>query len=356
MRAALATLPLPHRVRLHGERALLAAVFGSPRLVARLARRRVATIDGRALDEHTAALLAIDELAQGSELGRYPPPEARLHFTRQILVVDAPPPPGVAAQDHRIPVPGDTLPARLYTPAGLQGRSPAVLYLHGGGMVVGSVDTHDALCRHLAREAEVRVLSVGYRLAPEHRFPVPVTDGVAAFRWLASRAETLGADPRRLALAGDSAGATLSAVVARHTRDDERRPALQVLVYPAADLTRGHPSIASLGKGYFLSRRMMDWFVGHYLDGKDPRHPDASPLFAPDLRGVAPALVYTAGFDPLRDEGQAYAEKLREAGALLGHQEHAGLVHGYVQMAGRIPAAKRAVEEMAAEVGRALRG
>lgn len=356
MSAALSTLPRLHRIRLRAERALLSVVLGSPRLVARLARRRAARIDGRELDAGTAVLLAVDELAQGSELHRYAPPEARIHFARQILAIDALPPAGVAAEDHRVPVPGAALLARVYTPAGLPAGSPAILYLHGGGMVVGSVATHDALCQSFAVGARCRVVSVDYRLAPEHRFPTPVEDAVAAFRWLAARAESLGADPTRLALAGDSAGGTLSAVVALRTRGDARPPALQVLIYPAADLTRSHPSIASHGEGFLLSRRMMDWFVGHYMNGADLRNPEASPLFADDLRGVAPALVYTAGFDPLRDEGQAYAERLREASALTAHRELPGLIHGYVQMGGRVPAAARALEEMFAEVGRALHG
>jgi acetyl esterase len=354
MNAAFATLPRLHRLRLRAERALLDAAFGSPWIFARLSRQRATWIDGRELDATTAALLAIDGLAQGSELDRYPPPEARIHFARRILAVDAEPPPGVAADDHRVPVSGATVLARVYTPLGLPAPSPAILYLHGGGMVVGSVATHDALCRHLALGARCRVVSFDYRLAPEHPFPIPVEDAEAAFRWLASRAESLGVDPARLALAGDSAGGTLSAVVARRTKDDARPPALQVLIYPAADLTRSHRSIASHGEGFLLSRRMMDWFVGHYLPGRDLRHPDASPLFAGDLRGVAPALVYTAGFDPLRDEGQAYAERLREAGALIAQRELPGLIHGYVQMAGRLPGAARALQEMFADVARAL--
>lgn len=354
MDAALGTLPLLHRARLRAERALLARLFASPSIFARLSRRKAARIDGRELDADTAALLAIDELSQGSELHRHAPADARVHFARQILIVDAPSPPGVAAQDHRIPATGAPLRVRVYTPAGLRAPAPALLYLHGGGMVVGSVDTHDSLCRRLAIHARCKVASVDYRLAPENRFPAAVEDAVAAFRWLAARAEALGADPARLAIGGDSAGGTLSAVTARLTRDDARRPALQVLVYPAADLTRSHPSVATLGDGFLLVRRTMDWFVDSYLSGADPRHPDASPLYAEDLRGVAPALVYTAGFDPLRDEGQAYAERLREAGALAVHREFPGLIHGFVQMAGRLPAAQRALDEIFADVGREL--
>jgi acetyl esterase len=349
-----APLPRSHRLRLRAERALTAALLGSPRIVARLARRRAVRIDGRELDAETAALLAVDDLQKGSELHRHPPPEARTHFARQILIVDAPAPPGVAAEDHRLPAPGAPLQVRVYTPPGLPSPSPAVLYLHGGGMVLGSVATHDSLCRRLAIGARCRVASVEYRLAPEHRFPAAVDDAVAAFRWLAARAEALGADPTRLALAGDSAGGTLSAVVARHTRGDARPPALQVLIYPATDLTWSHPSIASHGDGYLLSRRTMDWFVESYLGGADARHPDVSPLFADDLRGVAPALIYTAGFDPLRDEGHAYAERLREVGSLRAVRDLPGLIHGFVQMAGTVGAARRALEDIFADVRREL--
>jgi acetyl esterase len=221
-------------------------------------------------------------------------------------------------------------------------------------MVVGSVNTHDSLCRRLAIGASCRVASVDYRLAPEHPFPAAVEDAIAAFRWLAARAEALGVDPARLAVAGDSAGGTLSAVVARRTRADDRPPSLQVLVYPATDLTWSHPSVALLGRGYLLTRKMMDWYVAQYLAGADPRHPDASPLFAESLQGVAPALVYTGGFDPLRDEGQAYADRLREAGALVEHRELPGLVHGFAQTAGFIPAARAALADIIADVARHL--
>jgi acetyl esterase len=331
------------------------ALLGSPVVCALLGRRRAAPDQGRTLDSQCAALLALASLDPGLEISRFPPPAARARMAAQIAFAEAPPPPGVAAEDLHAPGPAGDIPVRLYVPPGLSRPSAAVIYFHGGGMVAGSVDTHDTLCRRLAVSAGVRVASVDYRLAPEHRFPAAIEDALAAYRWLAGRAAELGADPARLAVAGDSAGGNLAAVVALHTRGDAAPPALQVLVYPATDLTRSLPSHRTFAEGYFLTRRSTTYYLDHYIDEADRRHPDASPLFAPDLGGAARALVYTAGFDPLRDEGLAYADRLKEASVWTRYQELPGLLHGFANMTGLIDAARYAMSEVFADIARELR-
>ncbi len=349
------SLPFADRFRLSAVRPVMTALLGSPAACALLGRRRAAPVEGRTLDPQCAALLALAELDPSSEISRFPPAGARARMVAQVAFAEAPAPPGVATEERRVPGPGGDIRVRLYVPPGIARPSPAVLYFHGGGMVVGSIDTHDILCRRLAVSAGVRVVSVDYRLAPEHRFPAPVEDAFAAYRWLASSAAEIGADPARLAVAGDSAGGNLAAVVALRTRGDAAPPALQLLLYPATELTRSHPSHQTFADGYFLTRRSTTYYVDHYVDEADRRHPDASPFFAPDLRGAASALVYTAGFDPLRDEGRAYADRLKEASVRTRHQELPGLVHGFANMTGLLDAARYAMNEVFADVARELR-
>jgi acetyl esterase len=219
-------------------------------------------------------------------------------------------------------------------------------------MVTGSLASHDAPCRVLAASSGCVVVAVDYRLAPEHRFPAPVEDALAAFRHVAREASSFGIDPARLAVCGDSAGGTLSAVVALETRADAIRPRFQVLVYPAVDLTSSFPSIRALGKGYFLEQASIEYFVGHYLaPEQDRRDPRVSPLFAPDHRGLPPAFVLTAGFDPLRDEGEAYARALAAAGVPVEHRCYETLIHGFWNLGGAVVAAR----EPMADAARALR-
>jgi acetyl esterase len=252
--------------------------------------------------------------------------------------------------DRTIEGPAGRMRVRLYRPAGTVARLlPTILYFHGGGWVIGSLEGYDLVCRYFCARSGCALIAVDYRLAPEHKFPAAIEDAVAAFRWLAAEATTLGIDPARIVLAGDSAGANLAAVAARLLREEPRPPCLQWLIYPATDLACSSPSYTSCGEGFLLTRTDMEWARGHYLNNPaeidDPR---ASPLKAPDLAGLPPALIYTAGFDPLRDEGQAYAERLSAAGVKTIHREFDSLIHGFAGMRGALQAAARAMDDMVA--------
>jgi acetyl esterase len=236
--------------------------------------------------------------------------------------------------------------ARLYVPESERGG--LLVFFHGGGWVLGSLESHEQPCRFLAREAAVRVLSVDYRLAPEARFPAAVDDALAAFAWAREHAAELGAEPNRIAVGGDSAGGNLSAVVAQLA---DPPPALALLIYPACDFSEKRRSYELFGEGFLLTERNMDWYREHYLPDDDAaRDPHASPLLAEDLSGMPRTHLAIAGFDPLRDEGLAYGRRLEEAGVDVDLALHEGLMHGFANMTGvsRTSAAamKRAAEAL----------
>lgn len=240
------------------------------------------------------------------------------------------------------------LPGRLYVPAeAAAGPGPLLVWFHGGGWVVGDLDTHDAPCRVLARAAGIRVLSVAYRLAPEHPFPAATDDALAAFRDVVERAEEFGADPAAVMVGGDSAGGHLSAMTAiAAAADGGPAPSLQLLVYPVTDLRlERHRSRELFGEGFVLTAASMDWYEHHFVS--DEQRAAASPLAAASLEGVAPALVVTAGFDPLRDEGEAYAARLREAGVPALLRRHPGQIHAFINMTGFGTATRTAIGEIA---------
>jgi acetyl esterase len=239
-------------------------------------------------------------------------------------------------------------------PEGAAAPAPLLIYFHGGGFVVGDLESHDATCRFLAAEATMRVLSVHYRRAPEHRFPAAVEDCHAALRFARGEAAHLGADPERIAAGGDSAGGNLAAVTSLLARDDEAAPAFQLLIYPVTDLSRKAPSYRLFREGYFLTERQMDWYRGQYLGGDEAAGSDAraSPLLAKRLSGAPPAHVVVAGFDPLRDEGIAYAHALRDAGVSVTLRVQWGMVHGFANAVGVGRTGRAAMREAAA----ALRG
>lgn len=261
----------------------------------------------------------------------------------------------VRTKDRTVPGPRGPIPIRLYHPRKHRRHRPIFVYFHGGGFVVGSVHSHDGVCRALCHKTDAIVVSVDYRLAPEHRFPAGVEDAVAATRWVLKEARALGGDPRAVAVGGDSAGGNLAAVVTQATRSDERRPMFQALIYPATDMTRSFPSHRLFREGYMLPKPSIDWFLGNYLnDDREQTDPRASPLFAKDLSGLPPALVITAGFDALRDEGRAYADKLAEARVPVRYQCIDGAMHGFFSFGGVFRHAARAVDDVAAALREAF--
>jgi acetyl esterase len=263
--------------------------------------------------------------------------------------------PVARVEDRRIPGPGGEIPLRIYTPEG-DGPRPGIVFFHGGGWVIGNLDTHDGTARKLANASGCTVVSVDYRLAPEHRFPAAAEDCHAALAWTAAHAAELGLRADALAVAGDSAGGNLAAVTALMAR--ERGPALrfQLLVYPVTAPDFDTASYRENAEGYLLTRDTMRWFWDQYApEPAQRRNPWAAPLVAADLSGLPPALVITAEYDPLRDEGEAYARRLREAGVRAELRRYDGMIHGFLSFADVVQQGKRAVEEAGATLRAALR-
>ena len=286
------------------------------------------------------------------------PAEARQLYRDRRLYTQPAPPAVAEVRALEAEGPHGAIPLRLIRPQGASADAvlPVLVYYHGGGWVIGDLDTHDTLCRELANGAGCAVVSVDYRLGPEHRFPAAVEDSVAAAYWVARHAGALGLDASRLAVGGDSAGGNLAAVVALAARDaGDLAVAYQLLIYPATDMRAGAPSHTTNGEGYLLTRDTIAYFRGHYIDV--PRYADwrASPLLHPDLGRLPPALVLTAGFDPLRDEGAQYAQALGEAGNRVAYVCFERQVHGFILMGRVLDEANTAVALCAAELGRALR-
>jgi len=338
-------------------RKLGSATLDSHLLRGLLAKRRPRAVEGCAIEPRLAAMLALDDLMKASDLRRFAPTKARAHLVESVAGVCEQITEGVDVDDLRLQGPAGLLPARKYIPTGLASPSAAIFFIHGGGWVTGDLDTHDSFCRRVALDARARVIAIDYRLAPESPFPGPVEDVTAAFRDVVARAPELGIDPARIAVMGDSAGGNLSAVISLHTKQDAIRPCLQVLIYPALDATCSHRSHLVFAEGWMLTRPMIDWYYGHYAGDEDPtkrRHPDMSPLFAPSLEGLPPALIYTAGFDPLRDEAAAYAERLKKAGVSVELVCFDSMIHGFILMGGVVPAAKEASSRIARDTGARL--
>ena len=259
-------------------------------------------------------------------------------------------------EDRTIPGPQGPIPIRLLAPAA-DGALPVLLYLHGGGWVTGNLDTHEVVCRGLANRAGCLVVAVDFRSAPDHRFPAAVEDSWAALEWVAGLADSLGGDASRLAVAGDSAGGNLAAVLALRARS-RGGPELrqQVLIYPVTDHDFDTPSYRTNATGYALTRDGMRWYWDHYAPDAGRRgHPDASPLRAPDHTGVAPALIIVCEFDPLLDEGVAYAEALRHAGVPVRLIREEGMIHGYIRMPALISRARKSWDDIAAALREAFR-
>lgn len=293
--------------------------------------RRTVTIDGNTLDTTLQLMLAaqrksrVGGLVASSDLA-----VARAQLTKLARMLDD----GIAVgvRDLSVPGPAGSIRARHYSPVNAVGSEPLLVFFHGGGFVVGDLETHDGLCRLMCRDAAVHVLAVDYRLAPESKAPAAVEDCYAAYQWALEHAGELGADASRVAVGGDSAGGNLAAVVSQLARrDDVRAPALQLLFYPVVDFAAETRSKTLFADGYFLTKKDMDWFRENYLSGAaiDVSDPRISPLLADDLSGLPPTMVVTGGFDPLRDEGDRYADALAAAGVVVDHRRFGSLVHGF---------------------------
>lgn len=302
----------------------------------------------------------LDAAAAGVSAFDKPTPTAMRAGYSAMTEGFAPPTPELArVEDLSVPAAGDdpAVPIRVYHPLGVPEPAPAVIFIHGGGWVIGDLESHDAICRILAARADAVVVSVDYRLAPEHPFPAAPVDCERATRFIADNAADFGIDPDRLALAGDSAGGNLAAVTARRLRDagDGPRIALQVLTYPATNFTAEGGSLVENGKGYLLTKASMDQFRAMYLpDQSDWTHPDASPLLADDLAGLPPAIIQVAGYDPLRDEGVAYAARLREAGVPVQLVEYPTMIHGFLRMGRIVNIAQVGMDDAAIALRRAF--
>jgi len=321
-------------------------------------RSWTATPHGR-LDPRVAVYLKPTGAAEKSERDlTLPVEESRKRLAEKAAQVSGTPVKMASVKDMKAVVGARAVPVRVYTPGG-SGPYPVLLFYHGGGWVQGSVDTHDGLCRILAKKSGAVVVSVEYRLAPEHPYPAAIDDAYGALQWVAANGTLLAIDPKKIAVSGDSAGGNLAAAVCLMARD-RKGPAIafQALIYPGLDSARlNTESYKNFGRGYMLDRANVERFIGFYLPNKKDRTaPYASPLLAPNHRGLPPALVITAGFDVLRDEGEAYVKKLKDAGVPARFIRYPGLIHGFVSADKLLPQARQATDEIAAALKQAFAG
>lgn len=315
------------------------------------------------VDAGTRAFLDVISSSGGKPVAEQTPAEFRETVRAGSLALAPPAEDMHAVRDVGIPGPGGSLPVRIYTPRAVAAGEllPIVVHLHGAGWVGGDLDTHDAIARYYSKHADAVVVAVDYRLAPEHRFPAAIDDADAAVQWASDHASELGGDGERLAVLGDSAGATLATAVCRLARDRGMpRIAYQALVYPAMDLRLGssYPSRDAFGGGdYFLSVADIHWFRAHYLGNPDvdERDPRASPLASDDVRQLPPALVVTAGYDPLRDEAKLYADRLSAAGVSVEYRCFESTVHAFISFSALIPTGVEALEFVASRLRAALK-
>ncbi|WP_067801004.1 alpha/beta hydrolase [Actinomadura formosensis] len=303
---------------------VLRGLFTLPEPVKRLIAGAPVRRDGQELALDAQLLLLMTRL-EGQRLGGSTAEEARRGLARAKVYLPKVPARPVATRN----VDADGVPARLYTPKGLADGSPLLVFYHGGGWVIGDLDTHDTVCRYLAVHAEVRVLSVDYRLAPEHPYPAAADDALTAYGYAVARARELGADPSAIAVGGDSAGGNLAAVVGRFA---ERTPDFALLFYPVTDISVRRRSRELFAAGFYLTDEDMTWFSDHYCPLDRRAEPKASPLLAGDLRGFPATYLVTAGFDPLRDEGEEFARRLAEAGVRVALRRQEDLIHGFANM------------------------
>ena len=307
------------------------------------------------LDSEIQPIVDLMNAAPGPPAHEIPVSQARAAHDRETQIMSGPGEEVAEVREVEAPGPGGPVPIRVFRPRGAgEGPLPLVVYLHGGGWVIGSLDGFDPLCRALANRSGALVASVDYRLAPEHPFPAAPEDARAAVRWLHEEAAALGADPGRMAIAGDSAGGNLATVTARRLRDEGGPPLrFQALIYPVTDSGLNTPSYREKSEGFGLSAASMARYWRLYLDGSDGRHPDASPLQA-DLAGLPAAFVLTVEDDVLRDEGEAYARALERAGVPVTLRRYDGPIHGFFRWLAKASLSRQAVDEVAGALREAL--
>lgn len=314
-----------------------------PAFVAKLLGKRRRVVHGIALDPTVQLSLDLFKLTGRPTMDKLPPEAARRELAKLVPIADLAPRPLLDVQDRTIPGPAGAMPIRIYRDQ--PGIRPALVYIHGGGFVVGGLDTHDPPLRELAHQSGCVIVALDYRLAPEHPFPAALDDAIAALGWVQSHATELQVDPARIAMGGDSAGGNLTAATCHELRRTGRQlPAAQLLIYPAVDMHNLAPSRTTYATGYFLNRELIDMFVTAYVPSPEmTADPRVSPLLATDFAGQPPALLLTAGFDPLQDEGQAYGRKLLDAGCKVTFVHFATQIHGVFGMAGAVADGKRAI-------------
>ena len=311
---------------------------------------------------HPQAQIVLDALDAAEASGQpkvevLSPVEARQQYRHTRGAVTPDPQDVALVLDITVPGPSGGIPVRYYRPLGsAEGeRLPALIYYHGGGWVIGDIESHDVICRMAANEGKFAVFSVGYRLAPEHKFPAAVEDAFAVVEWMSHGAAGMAIDKTRIAVAGDSAGGTLSAVCTLLARETDFDIAFQALIYPGIEMTHSFESHQLFAEGYLLTADSQVWFLNHYFNDDDEKLDwRASPILAEDLSGLPPAYILTCGYDPLRDEGQAYAKRLAEAGVPVAHRCFEGQIHAFITMGKVIDEANEAVAEMAHHVKEAF--
>ncbi|SDP93429.1 acetyl esterase [Actinopolyspora xinjiangensis] len=341
---------IPSSVQRRVQSAVLSSVLRLPRPLLRRIAGSPIRVDGQELALEVQALLRLQALAGQERMAADTPERARAGMAQGIEVVRAGVP-GVQVSRRTVSTRAGELPARLYRPEDRTEPSTLLVFYHGGGWVVGDLDTHDELCRFLAKHADIRVLSVDYRLAPEHPFPAAVEDAVDAYQHVLENAEDLGSSPDSVAVGGDSAGGNLAAMVAQHAAANGiKSPVLQLLLYPAVDASTRRRSRELFGDGFLLTDGDMDWFMDLYQPEVSERgDPRLSVLLNEELDGLAPAVLVTAGFDPLRDEGEEYARRLAEAGVPVIARRFPDLIHGFANLFGASPRLREAMFEIVGE-------
>ncbi len=327
---------------------VLRALLSLPRPILRLlSGGGVVHVGGRTLDPRFQFLAA--QGAKGPALSAFPADVARAGSAQSLAPVQGTAEAGVRIESLTVPGADGDVPARAYHPKDQDPDAPLMVYAHFGGGVIGDLDTCEVFCTILARIARCPVLSVDYRLAPEHRFPAGLNDMLAAYRWARANCDRFGAPAGRVAVGGDSMGGNFAAIIAQEMkRCGEPQPVMQLLIYPALDVASDSPSMTTYGNAYPLSRATMEWFMGHYMGSEDsPTNPLLSPGREADLTGLAPAVIATAGFDPLLDQGEDYARRLRLAGVPTVYRCYDHLAHAFTAFTGAVPAADAACREIA---------